>query len=36
MDKPTDVFDRDEEWADLVDFATSPLPPACVTSFRKG
>jgi hypothetical protein len=26
MDKPADVFDRDAEWADLVDFATSPLP----------
>ena len=26
MDKPADVFDRDEEWADLVDFAASPLP----------
>jgi uncharacterized protein len=26
MDKPTDVFDRNEEWADLVDFAASPLP----------
>lgn len=26
MDKPADVFDRDEEWADLADFAASPLP----------
>lgn len=26
MDKPADVFDRDAEWADLVDFATSPRP----------
>lgn len=26
MDKPADIFDRDEEWADLVDFAASPLP----------
>ena len=26
MDKPVDVFDRDEEWADLVDFAVSSLP----------
>lgn len=25
MDKPADVFDRDEEWGDLVDFAGSPL-----------
>jgi DNA-binding MarR family transcriptional regulator len=25
MDKPEDVFDRDEEWADLADFANSPL-----------
>jgi len=24
--KPFDVFDRDEEWADLAEFATSPLP----------
>ena len=26
LDKPTDVFDRDAEWADLADFALSPLP----------
>lgn len=26
MDKPADVFDRDDEWADLVDFAASSLP----------
>ncbi|HTJ72840.1 MAG TPA: hypothetical protein VL551_35210 [Actinospica sp.] len=26
MTKPVDVFDRDEEWADLAEFATSPLP----------
>jgi uncharacterized protein len=26
MGKPADVFDRDDEWADLVDFAESPLP----------
>src|SRR5579862_9178242 len=26
MDKPADVFDRDEEWADLADFVLSPLP----------
>lgn len=26
MDKPSDVFDRDEEWADLTDFAGSSLP----------
>ena len=26
LDKPTDVFDRDAEWADLTDFAFSPLP----------
>lgn len=26
MNKPADVFDRDEEWADLADFAGSPLP----------
>ena len=26
LDKPTDVFDRDAEWADLSDFALSPLP----------
>src|SRR5487761_770521 len=26
LDKPTDVFDRDAEWADLADFASSPLP----------
>ena len=24
--KPADVFDRDEEWADLAEFAGSPLP----------
>ena len=24
--KPLDVFDRDQEWADLAEFATSPLP----------
>ncbi|MBR7836719.1 hypothetical protein KDL01_25790 [Actinospica durhamensis] len=24
--KPVDVFDRDEEWADLAEFAASPLP----------
>lgn len=24
--KPIDVFDRDEEWADLAEFAMSPLP----------
>lgn len=24
--KPFDIFDRDEEWADLAQFATSPLP----------
>lgn len=24
--KPVDVFDRDTEWADLAEFATSPLP----------
>ena len=26
LDKPTDVFDRDPEWADLTAFALSPLP----------
>ena len=26
LGKPTDVFDRDAEWADLADFALSPLP----------
>jgi uncharacterized protein len=26
LDKPVDVFDRDAEWADLADFALSPLP----------
>jgi hypothetical protein len=26
LDKPTDVFDRDAEWADLTDFALSRLP----------
>lgn len=26
LDKPADVFDRDTEWADLADFAVSPLP----------
>src|ERR1700757_1087152 len=26
LDKPADVFDRDAEWADLTDFALSPLP----------
>jgi hypothetical protein len=26
LDKPTDVFDRDAEWADLTAFALSPLP----------
>jgi AAA+ ATPase superfamily predicted ATPase len=26
MDKPGDVFDRDDEWADLADFVGSPLP----------
>lgn len=26
MDKPVDVFDRDEEWSDLAEFATSSLP----------
>jgi hypothetical protein len=26
LDKPADVFDRDAEWADLTDFARSPLP----------
>jgi hypothetical protein len=26
LDKPTDVFDRDTEWADLADFVLSPLP----------
>jgi hypothetical protein len=26
LDKPTDVFDRDAEWADLADFVLSPLP----------
>jgi uncharacterized protein len=26
LDKPTDVFDREAEWADLTDFALSPLP----------
>ena len=26
LDKPTDVFDRDAEWADLAAFALSPLP----------
>jgi hypothetical protein len=26
LDKPADVFDRDAEWADLADFALSPLP----------
>lgn len=25
LDKPADVFDRDAEWADLADFALSPL-----------
>src|SRR5947209_14992679 len=25
-DKPADVFGRDAEWADLADFAVSPLP----------
>jgi hypothetical protein len=24
--KPADVFDRDEEWADLAEFAGSDLP----------
>jgi hypothetical protein len=26
LDKPADVFDRDADWADLADFALSPLP----------
>ena len=26
LDKPTDVFDREAEWADLADFVLSPLP----------
>ena len=26
LSKPADVFDRDAEWADLADFALSPLP----------
>ncbi len=26
LDKPADVFGRDTEWADLADFALSPLP----------
>jgi uncharacterized protein len=26
LDKPTDIFDRDEEWADLADFTVSSLP----------
>jgi AAA+ ATPase superfamily predicted ATPase len=26
LDKPADIFDRDEEWADLADFAASSLP----------
>lgn len=26
LSKPADVFDRDAEWADLVDFVSSPLP----------
>lgn len=26
MDKPADVFDRDDEWADLADFVRLPLP----------
>jgi uncharacterized protein len=26
LDKPMDVFDRDVEWADLIDFALSPRP----------
>jgi len=26
LDKPTDVFDRNAEWADLADFVFSPLP----------
>ena len=26
MDKPADVFDRDEEWADLAEFVSSPVP----------
>jgi hypothetical protein len=26
LGKPADVFDRDEEWADLADFTESPLP----------
>lgn len=26
MDKPSDVFDRDDEWQDLADFAGSALP----------
>lgn len=26
LDKPADVFDRDEDWADLADFVLSPLP----------
>jgi hypothetical protein len=26
LTKPADVFDRDAEWADLADFALSPLP----------
>ena len=26
LSKPTDVFDRDAEWADLADFVSSPLP----------
>lgn len=26
LPKPVDVFDRDDEWADLVEFAASDLP----------
>src|ERR1700760_5071601 len=26
LSKPTDVFDRNAEWADLADFVSSPLP----------
>jgi DNA-binding MarR family transcriptional regulator len=26
VDKPADVFDRDEEWADLAEFVSSPMP----------
>jgi hypothetical protein len=26
LPKPVDVFDRDAEWADLVEFAVSDLP----------